>query len=127
MTHSLGDQSIFAGDLIKRSYRKRIVDEFNAGHEYTFDAGDGHVEVIVGAERNLAYRAPLWRLGVDVVEAGKAGWIFQLAERRYAVPPRGTGGGVLYPGRQWQLPRGQRNQSGGEQRSAVHGGLQLQS
>ena len=87
IAHRLGEQSVFARHFIKRRHEKCLVDEIDAEDERAFDSGDHHIEVVEGAERDLTRRAALRRVRVDVVELLEAGRIFQVAERRYAVPP----------------------------------------
>ena len=121
MMHGLGEEPVSARYLVERRYQQRVVGKIGAEHERTFDAVDHHVEVVVGAERDLPRHAALWRFGVDVVEFLETGRVFQIAERRYAVPPRGSGRvRGAYPGGQRQPPRGQRNKDGCQQRSAIY-------
>ena len=87
IAHRLGEQSVFARYFVERRHQQRLVDEIDAEDERAFDSGDHHVEVVVGAERDLARRAALRRVRVDVVELLEAGRIFQVAEQRHAVPP----------------------------------------
>ena len=88
IAHRLGKQPVFARYFVERRHQQRVVDAIDAEDERAFDAGDRHVEVVVGAKRDLPRRTALRRAGVDIVELLEAGWIFQFAERRYAVPPR---------------------------------------
>ena len=88
MAHRLGKQPVIARYFVERRHQQRVVDAIDAEDERAFDPGDRHVEVVVGAKRDLPRRAALRRVGVDVVELLEAGWIFQFAVRRYAVPPR---------------------------------------
>src|SRR4029077_13297019 len=63
------------------------------------------------------------RLDVDIVEMRKTRRIFQIAERRSAVPPDRLGAlrrGARCPRRQWQTARGECERGGGKQRSAIH-------
>ena len=90
-----------------------------------FTPATAHVEIVVGAERDLPRRAAFRRVGTDVVELLEAGRIFEVAEQRKAVPPdpflrlRGIG-----PRRKRQPPGGEREQGGREQGSAIHEELQ---
>jgi len=88
VVHRLGKEPISARYFIERCHQQGVVGEIDADGERAFHAIDHHVEVVVGAERDLPRRPAFGRIGVDVVELLEAGWIFQVAERRHAVPPR---------------------------------------
>ena len=62
--------------------------KLDAGRERAFHARDHEVEIVEGADRDLARRAGLRRIGIDVVELLEAGRIFQVAEQRQTVTPR---------------------------------------
>ena len=118
----LGKQPVDARDFIERRHKQRVVQQVDALRERAFDAGDHHVEIVEGAERDLRCGAALRRLRVDVVELLEAGRIFQLAEFRHAVPPgrpRALRRGAD-PGRQREFARGQQDGGGREQRTAIH-------
>ena len=125
IAHRLGKQSIFARYFVKRRHEQRLVDEIDALDERAFDAGDRHIEVVEGTERDLARRAAFRRFRIDVVELLETGRIFQVAEQRYAVPPDQTccfflRFGAARPSGQRKPPRGGHKQSGLEQGPAIY-------
>ena len=80
-------QPIRGRHLVERGRRQGVVDEVDAGGERTFHAGDHDVEIIEGAECDLAHATAFGGLRIDVVEVREAGRIFDLAEQREPVLP----------------------------------------
>ena len=77
MADGFGEQSVLGGHLVERRDQQRVVNEADAGCERAFYARDHEVEIVVGADRDLARRAGLGRIGIDVVELPEAGGYFR--------------------------------------------------
>lgn len=95
----LGQQSVKGGDLVQRTDGQGFVDQPDRGCEGALHARYGQIEVVEGADRNLAHHAALGRVGIDVVEALEIGGVFDVAEQRQAVPPERFAGCGLCAGR----------------------------
>jgi hypothetical protein len=70
-------KKICARYLVERRHQQCVVVEIDADGERAFHSIDDHVEIVVGAERDLPRRAAPWRFRTDVVELLEAGRIFQ--------------------------------------------------
>jgi hypothetical protein len=51
----LGDETVFAGNLIERRHHERIVDEIDARDQIPFHAGDYHIEAVVSTDHSPAH------------------------------------------------------------------------
>ena len=80
VAHRFGDKSVFGGHLVSRGRHQGVVDERNAAGDRAFDARNHGIEIVEGADSNLAHDAAFRRFGVDVFELLEAGRIFQVSE-----------------------------------------------
>ena len=89
ITRRLGDESVFAGDLVQRRRHEGIVDGLDALCQITLHSGDNHIEAVVSSDRRAPGRAALGRLRIDVVKMREPGGIFQIPQTGYAMRPGG--------------------------------------
>ncbi len=82
-----GDKTVLGGHFVKRRHQQRVIEKEDAGGEAALDAVHHYIEVVKGADRDLAYRAALRRLRVDVFEVFETGRILHITEQRKAVAP----------------------------------------
>ena len=80
VTNGLGEEPIAARYLVERRYQQCVVVEIDADGERAFHSIDDHVEIVVGAERDLPRGTALGRFGIDVVELLEAGWSARIGD-----------------------------------------------
>ena len=80
-------QPVFGGHFVERRRGQRLGEQIGAHGEAAFHARHHLIEVVEGAERDLAHRAALRRRRIDVVEMLEAVRIVRFAEQREAVLP----------------------------------------
>src|SRR5690606_4336658 len=78
------DEAVFRARLIEARFEQRVVDERKARRRLALD--DIGIEAVEGADARIAHLAALRRLRVHIVEMLEAGCVFELAEKRDAVP-----------------------------------------
>ena len=126
--HAFGDKAIKRIGFVERPRHQRVENQVQALRRIALE--DIGIEGIEGENRTLADMGKGSALGggrVDIVEMGKAGRIFQLAEERHAVTAGSRLAGAWQP-RQGECGTGQRQHvPPGKRQGTAHGASSMAS
>ena len=84
VAYTFGKQPIFAGRLVETARHQRIVDEPEPRRLLSLH--DEKIETVETADHAIAQQPAFRRVRVHIVEMRKVGPVFQLAEKRRAMP-----------------------------------------
>ena len=93
MGHLLGQEAVGGGDLVLGLRDQPLVDQRDAAGDGALHSGHDDIEIVEGADRDLAHHAILRGVRIDVIEALEVGGILDVAEHREGVPPGRRAGG----------------------------------
>ena len=87
MTGGFGKEPVFRRNLIERRRHERFHEQLGPESDAALHARHHRIEIVEGAECDLAYGAALRSIWIDVIKMLEAIRIFDIAEQRQRMLP----------------------------------------